>query len=100
MGCDYPWTNSHHLYGETCIPRNRTSRTGLLTGFSLAAAGSASELDRLELIDEYRSLIHPMITGHGPTLYEGLVAGTGRLDLISAEPLRNGAVAVHYRRAD
>ena len=40
-----------------------------------------------------------MIAGHGPTLYQGGLPSTRRLDLISAEPLSNGAVAMHYRRA-
>jgi len=43
-------------------------------------------------------LVHPRIAGHGPTLYEGGLSSTRRLELISAKPLRNGAVAMHYRR--
>ncbi len=39
------------------------------------------------------------IAGHGPTLYESGLPSTRRLELISAKPLRNGAVAMHYRRA-
>jgi riboflavin biosynthesis pyrimidine reductase len=59
----------------------------------------AAELDRLDLIDEYRLLIHPRIAGHGPTLYESGLASTRRLQVVSARPLRSGAVAMHYRRA-
>ena len=59
----------------------------------------ATELDRLVLIDEYNLLVHPRIAGHGPTLYERGLSGTPRLELLSAKPLRNGAVAMHYRRA-
>jgi hypothetical protein len=55
-------------------------------------------LERLDLIDEYKLLVHPMIAGHGPTLYESGLSSTRRLELISAKPLRNGAVAMHYRR--
>jgi hypothetical protein len=44
-------------------------------------------------------LVHPRIVGHGPTLYEGGLPSTRRLELISAKPLRGGAVAMHYRRA-
>jgi hypothetical protein len=44
-------------------------------------------------------LVHPRIAGHGPTLYQGGLPGTRRLELLSAEPLRNGVVAMHYRRA-
>ena len=44
-------------------------------------------------------LVHPRIAGHGPTLYQRGLPGTRRLELVSAKPLRNGAVAMHYRRA-
>jgi hypothetical protein len=56
-------------------------------------------LDRLDLIDEYKFLVHPRIAGHGPTLYQSGLPGTRRLELVSAKPLRNGPVAMHYRRA-
>src|SRR5688500_15926228 len=42
---------------------------------------------------------HPRIAGHGPTLYQSGLPGTRRLELVSAKPLRSGAVAMHYRRA-
>lgn len=65
----------------------------------LASGKLATELDRLDLIDEYRLLVHPRIAGHSPTLYQGGLPGTRQLELLSAEPLRNGVVAMHYRRA-
>lgn len=51
------------------------------------------------LIDEYKLLVHPRIAGHGPTLYQGGLPDTRQLELLSAEPLRNGVLALHYRRA-
>ena len=60
---------------------------------------TATELDRVDLIDEYKLLVHPRIVGHGPTLYQSGLPSTRRLELVSATPLRNGAVAMHYRRA-
>ena len=59
----------------------------------------ACRSSRLDLIDEYRFLVHPRIAGHGPTLHEGGLPGTRRLELLSATPLSNGVVAMHYRRA-
>ena len=56
-------------------------------------------IDRLDLIDEYRFLVHPRIAGHGPTLYQNGLPSTRRLELLSATKLRNGSVALHYRRA-
>ena len=68
-------------------------------GILLGSGKLATELDRLDLIDEYQFLVHPRIAGHGPTLYQGGLPSTRRLDLISAKPLQSGAVAFHYRRA-
>lgn len=95
----FPWSNSHHLTGElrTSVQdlKDRTPQ-GVLIGSGTLAA----ELDRLNLIDEYRLLVQPMIVGHGPTLYHGGLPSTRCLELVSTEPLSNGVLAVHYRRAD
>jgi hypothetical protein len=53
----------------------------------------------VELIDEYKFLVHPRLAGHGPTLYQSGLPATRQLELVSARPLRSGAVAMHYRRA-
>jgi dihydrofolate reductase len=95
---DFPWTNSHHLAGDlrTSVQRLKDATpAGVLLGSGLLA----TELDRLDLIDEYQFLVHPRIVGHGPTLYESGLPDPRRLELVSAAPLRNGAIAVHYRRA-
>jgi len=95
---DFPWTNSHLLSGDL-----RTSVQALKdttpAGVLLGSGKLATELDRLDLIDEYRFLVHPRVAGHGPTLYERGLPSTRRLELVSAAPLCNGAVALHYRRA-
>lgn len=95
---DFPWNNSHRLEGDlrTAVQELKDQTPD---GVLLGSGKLASALDRLDLIDEYRFLVHPMITGHGPTLYEGLLDGARRLELISAEPMSNGALSVHYRRA-
>lgn len=68
-------------------------------GVLLGSGRFAAELDRLDLIDDYRFLVHPRIAGHGPTLFQSGLPNTPRLELVSAKPLANGAVAMHYRRA-
>lgn len=95
---DFPWTHSHHVAGDlrTGVQKLKDATPD---GVLLGSGKLAAELDRLELIDEYRFLIHPRIAGHGPTLYQDRLPGTRRLELVSATSLRNGAVAVHYRRA-
>ena len=93
----FPWTNSHLIAGDL--------RTGVQelkdatpAGVLLGSGQPATALDRLDLIDEYKFLVHPRIAGHGPTLYQSGPPSTRRLQLFSARPLRCGAVALHYRR--
>ena len=95
---DFHWTNSHHIAGDLLTGVQKL-KDATPNGVLLGSGKLATELDRLGLIDEYRFLVHPRIAGHGPTLYEAGLPGTRRLELISAAPLRNGAVAMHYRRA-
>lgn len=87
----FPWAHRHHLVGDlrTAVQALKDSTAD---GVLLGSGKLAVELDRMDLIDEYRFLVHPMIAGHGPTLYPGGLPGTRRLDLISAEPLSNGVV--------
>lgn len=95
---DFPWTNSHHLVGElrsAVLALKDATPEGVLLG----SGKLATALDRLGLIDEYRFLVHPMIAGHGPTLYQDGLVTTRRLDLVSADAMSNGVVAMRYRRA-
>ncbi len=52
-------------------------------------------LAELGLIDEYEVIVHPRITGHGPTLFAGL---SKRVDLrlVSRMECASGAVALRY----
>jgi dihydrofolate reductase len=95
---DFPWNHSHPIAGNLRAGvQNLKDATP--AGVLLGSGKLAAELDRLDLIDEYKFLVHPRIAGHGPTLYQDGLSGARRLELVSATPLRNGAVAVHYRRA-
>jgi dihydrofolate reductase len=95
---EYPWTNSHHLEGDlgAAVTDLKDRTPG---GVLLGSVGLAMELDRLGLIDEYRFLLQPMIAGKGPTLHHGGLPRTRDLDLVSAVPLGNGTIDLHYRRS-
>jgi riboflavin biosynthesis pyrimidine reductase len=54
-------------------------------------------LHKLNLIDEYRFVVHPVIAGHGPFLFSGLRPSL-RLKLVSSKRLKSGIVTLHYRR--
>jgi dihydrofolate reductase len=94
----FPWTNSHHVAGDLREGVQKL-KDATPAGVLLGSGALATELDRLGLVDEYKLLLHPRIAGHGPTLYQGGLPSTRHLELLSATPFRNGAVALHYRRA-
>jgi dihydrofolate reductase len=94
---DFQWTNTHHIAGDLRT-EVQNLKDATPAGVLLGSGKLATELDRLNLIDEYKFLVHPRISGHGPTLYQSGLTSTRRLVLLSAKPLRSGAVAMHYRR--
>ena len=63
----------------------------LLGGVTLPFA-----LTELGLIDEYEFVVHPRVTGHGPTLFAGLSKHLD-LKLVSKLEFGSGAVAMQYQ---
>ena len=61
----------------------------------MAGVKLALALTELGLIDEYEFVVHPRLTGHGPTLFAGL---SKRLDLklVSRLEFGSGAVAMRF----
>ena len=95
---DFAWTNSRHIAGDLRAGVQKL-KDATAEGVLLGSGKLATELDRLDLIDEYKLLVHPRIVGHGPTLHQSGLPSTRRLELISTRPFGNGAVVLHYRRA-
>ena len=94
---DFPWNNTVRVEGDLrqAIERLKESTPGgLLVGSPMLSAG----LENLGLIDEYRIVLHPILAGHGPTLFQGLDRSR-RLELVSTKPFKSGVLALHYRRA-
>jgi dihydrofolate reductase len=56
-------------------------------------------LTELGLIDEYEFVVHPRLTGHGPTLFAGLSKHVD-LRLVSRLEFGSGAVAMRYERKE
>ena len=76
---------------QTVRRLTRESGKGLLVaGVKLPLA-----LTELGLIDEYELVVHPRLTGHGPTLFEGLSKHVD-LKLVSRMEFGSGAVAMRY----
>ena len=92
---DYSWKNTFHIDGdlrEAITQLKEKTPKGILVG----SPNLAAQLDRLGLVDEYRLVIHPVLSGKGPTLYQGMDRRV--LELVSSKPLKSGAIAQHYRR--
>ena len=82
-----------------CEKAYRNSRLRPRWSVLLGSGKLAADLDGLDLIEEYKFLVHPRLVEHGPTLYETGLPRARQLELVSAKPLRNGIVAIHYRRS-
>ena len=95
---DFPWNNTFRVEGdlhEAVKQLKEKTPRGLLVGGPMLSAA----LERLGLIDEYRLVVHPILAGHGPTLFHGLEFSR-RLELVSTKRLKSGVMAMHYRRKE
>ena len=93
---DFPWNNSFHLEGdlqESVTQLKERTPQGVLVGSPMLSTA----LEQLGLIDEYQVVVHPVLAGHGPNLFQGLQRSR-HLDLVSTTRLKSGAMAMHYRR--
>jgi len=94
---DFPWNNSFHLEGdlrEAVTQLKERTPQGVLVGSPMLSAA----LERLGLFDEYHLVVHPVLAGHGPSLFQGLECPR-HLDLVSTTRLKSGVMAMHYRLA-
>ncbi|MCG6169784.1 dihydrofolate reductase family protein [Leptospira sanjuanensis] len=59
----------------------------------------ASQLTEHRLIDEYRFVVHPVVAGKGPRLFNAVhLPEVLRLEFLGSETFQSGAVALHYRK--
>ena len=95
---DFPWNNTFRVEGdlrEAVMELKEKTPQGVLVG----SPTLSSALERLGLIDEYRLVVHPVLAGHGPRLFQGL-APSRRLELVSTHPpeVRPGGAALPPQR--
>jgi dihydrofolate reductase len=59
----------------------------------------ASQLSDRGLIDEYHFVVHPVIAGKGPRLFESVkLQESLRLDFLGSKTFQSGVVALQYRK--
>lgn len=93
---DFPWQNTTKVEGDlreaVAALKAKTERGVLVGSPTLATA-----LEESGLIDEYRIVVHPVLSGRGPTLFHGL--STARhLELLATHRFQSGVQALHLRR--
>jgi dihydrofolate reductase len=79
--------------GEAVRELKRQPGEGLYVG-GVTLPRALAELD---LIDEYEFLVHPVLAGHGPTVFAGLSTPVD-LTLVGRREFDSGAVAMRYER--
>jgi dihydrofolate reductase len=93
---DFSWENTIHLQGDLRAAVQKI-KDDTPAGVLLGSPKLGAELQRLDLIDEYRLVVHPIIAGHGPRLFDGLQASR-QLERISLRAFKGGQTAIHLRR--
>lgn len=77
--------------GKAVAQLKREPGKGLLVGGLKVPLALAN----LGLIDEYEFIVHPILAGHGPTLFAGLTKAVD-LKLVSRKEVGSAAVAMRY----
>jgi dihydrofolate reductase len=93
---DFPWANTHPLRGDlarTITALKKATPRGILVGSPALSAA----LLRLDLVDEFLFVVHPVVAGHGPYVFSG-VEPPRRLKLASTRRLASGILVQRYRR--
>ena len=93
---DFPWNNTFRVGGklrEAIVALKRRTPRGLLVGSPQLSAA----LQQMGLIDEYRIAVHPVLAGHGPTLFSGLHPSS-QMKLVDVKRFKSGVMALRYRR--
>ncbi len=93
---EFPWKNTFKVEGdlrEAISALKAKTERGVLVG----APKLATALEEMGLVDEYRIVVHPVVSGRGPTLFHGL-SKARRLELVSTRRLGSGVQVMHFRR--
>lgn len=89
------WNNTmllrSNLRGEILKLKQQPGKKIAIGGLNIA-----SQVAQWNLIDEYHFVVHPIIAGKGPRLFES--GGGHSLKLVGSKTFRSGVVALHYKK--
>lgn len=96
-GVTTTWKNttvSNDLNRDEILKLKEQNKRNILIG----GIDIADQLARMQLIDEYYFVIHPVLYGKGKHFFESLELETrARLDLFKTQTFKSGAIALFYR---
>ena len=90
------WNNTRVIKGDVAEAVRELKQS---EGLSILVAGSSQlvhTLRQLDLVDEYRLMVHPVILGGGLPLFRDDAATTTRLKLLGTQNLPKGIVVLTY----
>jgi dihydrofolate reductase len=94
---DASWSNTRLVREDVAGEVLRLKQQPGKDIFVFGSADLASTMIRLELIDEFRLLVNPILLGRGNPLFKGI--DTPRtMDFIDARSFKNGNVLLRYSR--
>jgi len=89
------WNNTTLLHGnlreEILKLRRQPGKDIFIGGLNIA-----SQVAEWDLIDEYHFVVHPIIAGKGPRLFDSVENRT--LKLVGQKTFGSGVVALHYKK--
>jgi dihydrofolate reductase len=88
------WNNAELLRGDLATAVGRLKHQSI-KGLLVGGVKLPLALAELGLIDEYEFVVHPRLTGHGPTLFSGLSKYVD-LKLVDKVEYGSGAIALRY----
>jgi len=92
------WNNSHLIEGDLAKAVSKLKREPGQDIVIHGSPGLIRSLMLLDLIDEYRLLVYPIVLGRGKRLFDG--TSPANLELAESKTFGTGVVKLVYRRSD
>jgi dihydrofolate reductase len=93
---ELPWGPAERVGGDLAAEVARRSAASAKDLVLFAGASAAQSFMRLDLIDEYRLMLHPIVLGRGSELFE--LEAERPLSLQEARTFSSGVVLLRYAR--
>jgi dihydrofolate reductase len=90
------WKNTRLIKGDAADEISKLKQQAGKDLFIFGSADLSSALTKLDLIDEYRIIVNPILLGSGYPLFKGIDHPL-KLKLLKTKTFRNGNVLLYYQ---